>query len=96
MCYGEVSGSHIRSKGAIQLLRASQGNDSPHEVWDKNRDVSPGPQYRNPGKSLKRDLNRGPQYLIISIAFLKVRKKVIDSIALLRPPSSDRTIVSQI
>ena len=53
--------------------------------------MNPALQYRNYGKSLKHDLNRGPQYR----KFENAKKKVIDSIAFLRPPGSDRTTVSQ-
>ena len=36
-CYGEVPGLHIRSNGAIEHFRASQGNGSPHEVLGNER-----------------------------------------------------------
>ena len=54
--------------------------------------MNPALQYRNYGKSLKRVLIPALQYR----NFENAKKKVIDSIALLRPPSSDRTTVSQI
>ena len=36
MWYERQSGPHIRFKGAIKHFRASQGNDSPHEVWENS------------------------------------------------------------
>ena len=54
--------------------------------------MNPALQDRNSGKSLKHDLDRGTQYR----KFENAKKKVIDRIAFLRPPGSDRTTVSQI
>ena len=53
--------------------------------------MNPALQYRNYGKSSKRVLIPALQYR----NFESAKKKVIDSIAFLKPPSSDRTTVSQ-
>ena len=92
-CKSSTTASQIcKDTLGLRGSRSTVSQFGKNEKNDKNPNVNPRLQYHNSGKSVKRDLNRGPQHR----NFESAKTKVIDSIALLRPPSSDRTTVSQI